>query len=384
MKPKLRRRTVMVLIPIGLVLIILLLLPDYTRRALIYWYADTDDYKIFQNSVVHAGTPYEWPFYPETMGNPDQETMDSILGYDPLAFLVIHQDTMIYEGYFNGHTDTSVSNIFSATKTIVGLLTGIALQEGLIKSIDDCVNTYLPGFDPGPMGKELTIKNLLQMASGLDYDEAYSSPFSPTTRSYYGKDITRQMYSLKMKELPGKHFDYVGAATQILGMLVSEVSGMTISAYASEKLWKPIGAQRDALWSKDRKKGTEKMFCCFTPTARDLARIGKLLCDSGMWNGEPLIPLNFYVAMITPASQLTQDGKPVDFYGYQTWLTTYRGYNVVYARGIKGQYIITIPEKKLVIVRLGNIRSAVYEGEHPDCVYLYLKAAFGMLDAQGR
>jgi CubicO group peptidase (beta-lactamase class C family) len=378
-----RKRVVLIAVLVGLPLMVILLLPDYTRRALIHWYADTDDYKIFANSTVEAGASFAWPVRTGTLREPDAATLDSILQLDPLAFLVIRDDTMICEKYFNGHTDTSVSNIFSATKSIIALLTGAAIRDGLIESIDDPVGKYLPEFNPGLMGENMTIKNLLQMASGLDYDEAYASAFSPTTRSYYSKNITRQMLSLKMKEAPGVHFDYIGAATQVLGMVISRVTEMSISDYASEKLWKPLGAQHDALWSKDRKNGIEKMFCCFTPTAPDLARIGKLLLDSGVWNGNPIIERSYFEAMTTPASQLTQDNVPVDFYGYHIWLTMFQGNRVIYARGIKGQYIFVVPEKKLVIVRLGNVRSDKYIGEHPDCVYLYLRAAFRLIEPDG-
>jgi CubicO group peptidase (beta-lactamase class C family) len=353
------------------------MLPDYTRRALIYWYAGIEDYRIFPNDTIAASDPVAW-IIADSADRPtlDRALMDTMLTFDPRAFLVIRNDTMIYEQYFNGHTATSISNVFSVTKSIISLLLGCAIQDGYVGGVEDYVHKYIPEFRTKQYGETLTLQHLLRMSSGIDYDEAYASPFSPTTESYYGRDIEQQMLGLGFMEKPGMRFNYIGANTQLLGMVIQRATGKSLSLYATEKLWGPLQSENDALWSKDRKDGMEKAFCCFTPTARDLARLGQLLCDSGSWNGQELISRDYYHQMTRPASGIIHKGKPVDFYGYHCWLTVWEGHKAIYARGILGQYVIAVPEKQLVIVRLGEKRSSVYIGEHPSDLFLYLEAGF--------
>ena len=125
-----------------------------------------------------------------------------------------------------------------------------------------------------------------------------------------------------------------------------------MSEYASEKLWQPLGAEHPALWSTDKNNGNEKAFCCFNSNARDFARIGQLMLDSGKWKGMPIIDSAFYVQSVTACNIPDDDGLDCDYYGYQWWIRPeFPG--VFYARGILGQYIIVIPSKKTVLVRLG-------------------------------
>ena len=188
-------------------------------------------------------------------------------------------------------TPQKLSNIFSATKSIVGLLVGIAYDEGFIESLDDKVSKYLPEFGEGD---KITIRNLLTMSSGLDWDEAYTALISKTTQAYYGDRIRDLIMDLKVVEEPGKKYSYKSGDTQLLsfvleaaldkvhkekeyewGIFKTEVkvhSPVSISEYAERKLWKPLGACNDALWNLDREDGDEKTYCCFNTTARDLAR----------------------------------------------------------------------------------------------------------------
>lgn len=371
------RKTIIIILVVFVVIsLVFILLPDYTRRALIYQHPDITDYLIFPNNIAETGVHQPWVESPlKNSYRFNLETLDSILYYNPKAFLVFRADTLLHEEYFNGHTDTCISNTFSVTKSIIGLLTGCAIRDGYIHSLDDLVSEYIPAFSDKEHGEHLRIYHLLNMSSGLDYNEVYTSPFGSTTRSYYGRDLEKQMLELNFENRPGRVYKYSGANTQLLGMIISSATGMSLSEYASKKLWQPLGAGKDALWSKDRKDGMEKAFCCFTATARDLARLGKLICDSGFWNGIQIIDPEYYHAMTTPSSEVSHKGRPVDFYGFHWWLTDWKGMEVIYARGIKGQYIIAIPSEKLVIIRLGEKRSNDYYGEHPTDLFLYLRAA---------
>jgi CubicO group peptidase (beta-lactamase class C family) len=377
--PKPKKILLSTAILLGGLTILFFSLPDYSRRALIYLNPDTDDYRIFPNNVVRSEHPVPWPVSVSfNKHEPGKAYLDSLLHYDPLVFLIIRQDSVWYEQYFNRHTPQSISNTFSTTKTIVSMLIGCAIRDGFIQSTADPVVKYLPGAFKHPIDTTMTIEHLLRMSSGFDYDEAYASPFSATTRSYYGRDLAGQMRALKQREAPGKIYDYIGANTQVLGMILTKVTGKSLATYASEKLWGPVGAEHDALWSKDRDDGMEKAYCCFTATARDLARFGKLICDSGMWNGQEILPQDYFLEMTRPSSGLSDEGNPADFYGLHIWLTQWEGLDVIYARGIKGQYIIVIPSKDLIIVRLGEKRSEQYTGRHTNDLFFYLRLAFRM------
>ena len=159
--------------------------------------------------------------------------------------MVIQNDSIVYEEYRSGWNDTKTSNIFSSTKSIVGLLVGIAHDEGKITSLDDPVGKYIPEFNEGEK-KNITIRNLLTMSGGLSWDEAYASLFSVTTHGYYGNDLYDLVTTLDVIEEPGKQFSYRSGDTQILAFVVEKATGKSISDYAEEKLWKPMQAAQDA------------------------------------------------------------------------------------------------------------------------------------------
>jgi CubicO group peptidase (beta-lactamase class C family) len=148
-----------------------------------------------------------------------------------------------------------------------------------------------------------------------------------------------------------------------------------VSDYASEKLWQPIEAERDAYWSLDHKDGDEKVYCCFNSNVRDFARVGKLFLDSGRWNGKQVVPEKYVMESIQPAPTL-DEGSPNKRYGYSWWIMpNYKGHNIFYARGVLGQYIVIIPDLKIIVVRLGKMRELSDENGHPIDLYWYIDAA---------
>ncbi|MFW5761595.1 MAG: serine hydrolase, partial [Cyclobacteriaceae bacterium] len=162
--------------------------------------------------------------------------------------------------------------------------------------------------------------------------------------------------------------------------ILREATGRTLSQYAEEKLWQPLQAKDTALWMIDE-QGMERAFCCFNATALDFARLGQLVLDSGRWRGRQLIPQNYILDAIEPAVVLlTDEGNPVDFYGYQFWILERQGLYIPYFRGILGQYIFIVPEYNAVIVRVGHKRGRKKDDDHhPKDVYLYLDAALKIL-----
>ncbi len=355
--------------------------PDYLRNALTYYTADIDDYTIFENREVLNGTVAEWTVSKEAKTPAlDKNLRQQIESYKPVAFLVARDGEILYEEYWDGYHKKSYSNSFSMAKSIVGLLVGIALEEGHIKSLDEPAGRYIPSFEKGN-NASLSIRHLLTMSSGLDWDESYGSPFSVTTKAYYGNNIPELIHNLKVVETPGKVWNYLSGNTQVLAMILEKATGKSVSEYASEKLWKPLGTSAPALWSLDNANGIEKAYCCFNSNARDFARLGQLVLNGGSWNGKQLISEKFLQEALSPASHLSsiEDGSEVDFYGYHWWTLNYKGQQIPYARGILGQYIFILPHKNAVVVRLGHERDPEYLNNHPKDVYLYLDAALSML-----
>jgi len=368
------------LIIVAVLVLAYLTLPHYVRQALIHQYPGIEDYKIFYNRVVEAGTyiPWEQDSLYNTMAIADS-TMNKIESYEPVAFLVIQDEKILYEKYWEGYSDSSLSNSFSAAKSIIGLLVGAAIDDGYIKSVDQKAADFLPSFKEG--GKEkISIKHLLTMSSGLDWDEEYASLFSPTTAAYYTNDLRKLVDKLGMEEEPGKRYYYRSIDSEVLAMIVQAATGKTISEYASEKYWKNIGAHHDALWCLDHKDGMEKAYCCFNSNARDFARWGQLMLNKGKWGDKQLVSETYLDETITPANYLTDDdGLHVDYYGYQWWIMNYNGFKIPYMRGILGQYVFAIPEKNAVVVRLGHKRSDELIGPNRKDMYVYMEAASQIL-----
>jgi len=357
-------------------------LPGYVQTALIYQNVDIDDYTIFHNRTIHKGKSQAWAFSKKY--NSYQFTSDEraqMEQYKPVAFLVIQNKEILYEEYWENYGPTSLSNSFSAAKSIVSLLIGIAIDEGAIKNIDQKVKDFIPEYNT-PENKDLTIRNLLSMSSGLNWDEAYSSPFSKTTEAYYGTNLPAMVKSLKVIEKPGKQYNYLSGNSEVLAMVVQAATGKTISEYASEKIWKKIGAEQDALWSLDKEDGMEKAYCCYYSNARDFARFGQLILNQGKWNDSTqIVSWNYLQQAISPASYLlNEEGTgPLDYYGFQYWIIHYKGMDIPYMRGILGQYIFAIKEKNAVVVRLGHDRSHEYIDHHTKDIYLYLDEAMKIL-----
>jgi CubicO group peptidase (beta-lactamase class C family) len=268
------------------------------------------------------------------------------------AFLVFRGDSVLFEEYFDTHKENTVSNSFSAAKTVVALLVGIALDEGKIKSLDEPVGNYVPEFlEKGR--HTITIRHLLMMSSGLDWEESGKNPLSTNAESYYGSDLYALVTRQKRITEPGKTFNYQSGNSQLLAYVVEEATGKSVSEYLEEKIWKRIGAEHDAYWSLDRKGGDEKAFCCLYSSARDFGRLGKLIMNKGKVGKNQIIPLWYMNEMFELPAIATKEGIVNQRYGLHIWHYFDGTDHIYYCRGIKGQYIISIPSKDLVIVRLG-------------------------------
>lgn len=341
---------------------------------------DIDDYPIFDNRTVKANPGKGWPVGKDyNVSKIPAQYVQEMEKLHTIAYLVIKNDSIRHEEYWNGYSDTSHTSSFSMAKTFISILVGIAVDEGKIRSIDQPVGDFIPEYQEGDKSK-VTIRHLLTMSSGINFTEDYKNPFGFPAEAYYGTDLRDLVFRYDAVEEPGKQFDYQSGNTMLLCFALSKATGMSVSDYASEKLWKPIEAEHDAYWSLDRKGGDEKAYCCFNSNARDFARIGKLYLDSGKWNGRQVVPEKYVLESVQPVPALDKDLNAQNTrYGYSWWLLpSYKGHNIFYARGILGQYIIMIPELKMIVVRLGEERSKEQISGHPKDLFWYIDAALEM------
>ena len=279
---------------------------------------------------------------------------------DTRAYLVFQDDTLVHEQYWNEHTDSTLSNSFSASKTVIGLLIGIAIDEGKISSIDEPVASFIPEFKTN--GREvITIRHLLMMSAGFDWKESGKNPLSEAAEGYYGTDLYGLVTRLRLVEDPGKRFHYQSGNSQILGFIIEKATGVTLTDYMHEKIWEPIGAGSAAYWSLDAEGGDEKAFCCLYATARDFSMLGLLLLHDGNLNGRQIIPKNFLKEMVETPDLSTDDGVKNMRYGWHIWVYKNHGNPIHYFRGLMGQYIIVSPHQNRVIVRLGEKRGPHYK-----------------------
>lgn len=361
-----------------------LVLPSnyYLRRALTHLLPKIDQYPIFENRMVKAGDPQPWrqsKAY-NTVAIPDKY-LPVFEQLGTIAYVIIKDSTLLFDQYWEDYSPESHSNSFSMAKSIVSLAIGAAIDDGFIKNVDQLVSDFYPEFQ-GYNGKPLTLRHLLTMSAGVDFDEAYSSPFSPTTKLYYGDNLQQIALGMKEIEEPGVNFIYQSGVTQLLAFIVEKATGENISSYVSRKFWTPMNAEEDALWSLDKKDGIEKAYCCFNSNARDFARFGQLILNKGDWNGRQLISPSYLKEATTPDTGLLfkEYNETNHCYGFQFWHLTYKGMEIPYMRGILGQYIFIIPDLNAVVVRLGHKRSEIRSDQHyPDDIDTWLEAAVEMI-----
>jgi CubicO group peptidase (beta-lactamase class C family) len=274
------------------------------------------------------------------------------------GIMIIHDNEIVYEMYRGDFTADRLATVFSVSKSITSLLCGIAVDEGSIESIDDPVTQYLPelkGRDP--RWEKLTVRHLLCMRSGLDFDDEYDfnikalKAVNAIAKLNYGHDMMRQIRRLKFRRDPGTRFHYESMTTAILGMVIERATGRRYVDYLSEKVWKPLQMESVALINIDsRKHGAAHAFGGITCTLKDLAKIGRLYLNKGLWDGKRIVSEEWI--------HLTTDFDPGSSYHYSWYDVRYDGFETgeypgFYALGICHQVLYVNPYKNLIMVRIG-------------------------------
>lgn len=354
---------------------------DYLLRAVrtIYFRGYTtaflEDYTHFPNREIKKGVPQPWNIAKDYNIIPITETLEKTHSeLKTAAFLIIQNDSIVHESYFDGYTKDSKSNSFSMAKSVVTMALGKAIMEGKIKSLDQKVTDFYPELK-GEYATLVTVGDLSSMASGLNWDEKYYSPFSIVTRAYFDDDLKKVILGLEINEKPGQSFKYLSGATQLLAMCIEKATGEYLSDYVSKHFWQPLGAENDALWQLDQEPdGIEKAYCCIASNARDFARLGKLYLNKGKWNDKTILDSTFVQKCITPRFPESPQ------YGYGFWMHTINSKKLFYLRGHLGQFVIVIPEDNLIIVRLGHLKGLQTTTDpHSNDLYTYVEESYKIL-----
>jgi CubicO group peptidase (beta-lactamase class C family) len=368
---------------ICLILLIVLTLnlahKNYYYKTIWYNLPGIFDQDIFYSrGIAKSVIPLEWEkhrlYNEHAISQPLRDTLEK---YETISLLFIQHDSILIEKYGSGIADTSRSNSFSVAKSYISALIGRAIKLGYIKSIDQPVGDFIPEFKEGEK-KHITIRHLLMMSSGLNWDEAYNSLTSQTTEAYYGPDLKTQMLALPVKKKPGEYFEYKSCDTEILAMVLTQATHMPVATFLEKELWQKLGAASDGFWSLDHKDGLEKAYCCMYSNPKDFARLAALYLHQGNHRGEQLIDSAYIKQSVTPTRLMDMNLKQTDYYGFQWWLIPeYNGISAYYMRGILGQYIIAIPALDMIIVRLGHKRGNKIDNHYRE-TYMLIDEAIAL------
>ena len=330
------------------------------------------DYKHFDNRIIEP-SPVAEPWAKHNKYNTIEETEElAAINKDreTKAFLVIKNDSIVFEKYFDGYSESSKSNSFSMAKSITVTLLGKAIMDGKIKSLDQPVGDFFDEYKTG-LGAELTVGNLASMSSGMKWNEKYYSIINITSESYFSNDLRALILNQKIIEKPGQKFRYSSGDTQLLGMIIEKATNTNLSDYLRNNFTNPMGFENEALWQLDSEEsGMEKAYCCFASNAKDFARFGKLYKNNGKWNNKILLDSTF----INKATNPVFNASP--YYGYGWWLYNYNGKKVYTMNGHRGQFVIVFPEEDIIIVRLGDIN--IQGGSDSGDLYKYISEGYNL------
>lgn len=285
--------------------------------------------------------------------------LEEYLGYSrSTGMLVLKDDVIVYEQYWLGHREDGQHISWSVAKSFISALIAIALEERKIDSIGDPITNYLPELeDTGYDG--VRIKDILQMSSGVGFNEDYADPASDINRFSrtiaLGGSMAKFAATLERAREPGSYHHYVSIDTQVLGMLLTRVTGMSLASYLEQKIWRPIGMEHDAYWMLDA-TGMEVALGGLNATLRDYARFGMLYLNGGKFRGKQIVPARWVRESTTPGGPHLMPGKgnPDSSsswgYGYQWWIPG-PGISDYTAAGVYNQYIYVNPDARVVIVK---------------------------------
>ncbi len=397
---------IIIIIPVLLIVLALVILsikysPTYVYRLITQNVADVYDYQKYENRVIKESEDtfqferkvdeayVESLFYDRVLGSGFSSFDEWAEKSQTTALIFIRKDTILYEKYFNGFARDSYFHSQSMAKSFISFLIGAAIDDGLISSVNDPMTLYIPELkERNPDFEKITIKNLLEMRSGLKYFTAFIPgttihlPWHDEAVGYYHPNVRKLLLKkVDIAREPGKTFEYNNYNTSYLGWIIERATNKTVSEYLEEKLWSQI-MTRDALFSIDSKKsGFEYMPSRLIARAIDYARFGRLFLNEGDWNGEQIISKNWVLKSTREDKSIPREIYPDwlggencnhTYYSYQWWGNTNCNSTFeFFANGNLGQQIYVIPDKEIIIVHCGNSLEYYSEGDlmrAADCI----------------
>ncbi len=304
--------------------------------------------KVLPTRIIKAGgTPLVLSEEKVDLGQVNIPYEDSVLTTDEYfvrqnvaGLLVIKNGRIVYERYGFGNSRDTRWNSFSVAKSVTSMLIGAAIQDGYIRSLDEKVTDYLPRLK-GSSYDQANIGNILQMASGVAWNEDYADPDSDLNNvKWRTLDLYKYLRDKPVGAAPGEVFNYNTAETNLVGNLLRSAIGNNLSTYLSEKIWRPFGMEADANWLLSEPGGGEEGGCCIGATLRDYGRLGLFALGNGrLADDTPVLPDNWIAESTAPSK-----GNPG--YGYLWWLSEGGAFK---ATGIFGQGIYIDPQENVVI-----------------------------------
>ena len=259
------------------------------------------------------------------------------------AFVLIQDDTIKAEYYRQDLDESSIHSSYSMAKSFISCLIGIAINEGHINNVHQKVQAFIPEILINKNGEQLTLKHLLNHTSGIKFS------LSQDARLYYGKNLSAELEKIEFSCNPGEKQEYLNINTQLLGIIIKRATGLSVSAYAQQKLWSSIGICNAGIWSTDH-SDVEKSFCCLSVTALDYAKFGKLYLNKGLGgDGKQVFSTQWYYQTI---KRDTTQGSSYN-YNY-SWHIGLKEYDDYMAIGLYKQHIYVSPKKKIIIVLLND------------------------------
>lgn len=297
----------------------------YLLKVLWYRTPDASTYKVFPQEVIHKSDSAFHFIRAERMRN-DIDTLQVRDGSHQSipfgeyfkkgklnAFIVIRNDSILYEKYSEGYADTTLTTVFSGAKSIVSVLLGQALKDGKVQNVSQKVTDYIPELKANPAFKNITLKNLLDMKSGLGFKDAYGGIikafFSDEAKYYYTSDMKAELMKVKLVNKPGTVWKYKSIDPILLGWVIVRATGKTLAKYTEDKLWKKMGAEHDASWGLDQKNGLVNTASRFQVSAIDWAKVGRLYLNGGRYKENQIVPQDWVEQSIDIGKEVPASAK---------------------------------------------------------------------------
>ncbi|MBX2947423.1 MAG: serine hydrolase [Cyclobacteriaceae bacterium] len=274
------------------------------------------------------------------------------------AFLVIKNDSLLYEGYFNGYSRESINTSFSVGKSITSLLLGKAIDDGLIESLTDTVTRYLPQLaQQDARYSKLTLSHLLNMRSGIQFKD-HDLPWGDKPKAYYHPRLRERIYELPIKAEPGTAFKYNSYNPIVIGMVLEKACGQSPAEYFERNIWNKLGMEYSGSWSMDSDESRMmKMESGLNLRAIDFAKFGRLVLNNGKWNDEQVISEEWIEAstVVSPENHVPEFGNEIHYEKFW-WLHSkdQKHAYIISGWGHLGQYLYIFPDEKIIIVRMGK------------------------------